>query len=302
MDKTVFAIRTHTFGDREKYLYDYAVKYFGKSNTFIACNNEVEDIKIPDQYNHFFFNKKNVLNDTGLYFHKNWGWRCGDYWYYALFKVLKEYEYIWLCEPDVFFCNENANDFFKPFEKLDCDFLTQGFGKANQNLYFFNTTKVLNGDPMTCIFPINRIKRSLINVLFKERIRLSQSFINNNNDPNLYPNDEIFVSTTSCRMKFSIKNMWPFTYFDFRLFTSNEDQAMTVEDATGIKGDFIIHPVLEKNIFINKKMISFNNKLKYNHNISDWIKGNLIKIKNENLKKELITEFKRNFDNFIETL
>ena len=46
MKKAVFAIRTHKFSDREKYLYDYAVNYFGKTNTFIACNNDVEDIKI----------------------------------------------------------------------------------------------------------------------------------------------------------------------------------------------------------------------------------------------------------------
>ena len=137
MKKAVFAIRTHKFSDSEKYLYDYAAQYFGKTNTFIACNNNVEDIKIPDQYNHFFFNKKKILNDTGLYFHDNWGWRCGDYWYYALNKYLKDYEYIWLCEPDVYFCNENANDFFKPFEKLNCDFLTQGFGTAKQDLFFF---------------------------------------------------------------------------------------------------------------------------------------------------------------------
>ena len=58
MKKAVFAIRTHKFSDSEKYLYDYAAQYFGKTNTLIACNNDVEDIKIPDQYNHFFFNKK----------------------------------------------------------------------------------------------------------------------------------------------------------------------------------------------------------------------------------------------------
>ena len=38
----------------------------------------------------------------------------------------------------------------------------------------------------------NSIKTSLINVLLEERIRLSQSFINNKNDPNLYPNDGNF--------------------------------------------------------------------------------------------------------------
>ena len=136
----------------------------------------------------------------------------------------------------------------------------------------------------------------------EERIRLSQSFINNKNDPNLYPNDEIFVATILHKMNYFIKNMSPFTYFHFKLFTSDEDEAMTIEDAANIKGDLIIHPVLEKKIFLNKKMFRFNTKLENNETISDWIKSILFKIKNENFKKELISEFQRNFDNFIKRL
>ena len=302
MKKAVFAIRTHKFGHSEKYLYDYASKYFGKDNTFIACNNNAENIKIPVEYNHFYLNKKNLLNGTGLYFHDKWEWRCGDYWYYALNKFLKGYEYVWLCEPDIYFSNENANDFFKPFEQLDCDFLTKGYGTAGPNLFFYKTSKVLNGKPMSCLFGITRIRASLINLLFEERTRLSETFINKKNDPNLYPNDEFFVSTTLNRMNYSIKNINYFTHFDFRLFTTNNDEAMTIEDASIIKGNFIIHPVLEKSVFINKKLNIFNKKLKNNKPISDWIRNTLIKIKNENLKKELISEFERNFDNFIKKL
>ena len=136
----------------------------------------------------------------------------------------------------------------------------------------------------------------------EERIRLSQSFINNKNDPNLYTNDEIFVATILNKMNYFIKNMIPFTYFHFKLFTSDEDEAMTIEDAANIKGDLIIHPVLEKKIFLNKKMFRFNTKLENNETISDWIKSILFKIKNENFKKELISEFQRNFDNFIKRL
>lgn len=302
MKKAAFAIRTHKFSDNEKYLYDYVAKYFGKDNTFIACRNNSEDIKIPVGYNHFFFNEKKLLNETGLYFHNDWGWRCGDYFYYALNKFLKGYEYIWLSEPDIYFCNENANDFFKTFEQLDCDFLTKGYGTAGPNLFFFNTSKVLDGTPMSCIFPITRLKTSVINVLFEERIRLSETFINKKNDPNLYPNDEIFIATTLKRMNYSIQNIDLSTYFDFRLFTVNEDDAMTLDDASAIKGDFIIHPVVEKSIFINKKLNTFKNKLNNNQPISNWIRNILIKNKNENLKKELISEFERNFDNFIKKL
>ena len=93
-----------------------------------------------------------------------------------------------------------------------------------------------------------------------------------------------------------------FTYFDFRLFTANKNQAMTIDDASEIKGDLIIHPVLEKKIFINKKVNFFNEKLKNNLPISDWIMNMLLKTKDQNLKKELISEFERTFSNFIKRI
>ena len=34
------------------------------------------------------------------------------------------------------FVMKTPTNFFKPFEKLDCDFLTQGFGTAKQDLFF----------------------------------------------------------------------------------------------------------------------------------------------------------------------
>ena len=108
-----------------------------------------------------------------------------------------------------------------------------------------------------------------------------------------------FVCTTLNRMNYSIKNMDLFTSFDFRLFTANKNKAITVDDASEIKGDIIIHPVLEKSIFIKKKVNLFNAKLKNNLPISDWIRKILLKIKDQNLKKELISEFERTYSNFI---
>ena len=111
-NNSAFAIRTHKFSEQEKVLYEYAVKYFGASNTFIACNITKNKVNIPDQYNNITFNEGKILNDSGLFWHSNWSWACGDYWYYALYNSLENYEYIWLCEPDVYFCNKDSGDFF----------------------------------------------------------------------------------------------------------------------------------------------------------------------------------------------
>ena len=96
--KTAFAIRTHKFGKQEKELYEYATKYFGEANTFIACNNTSDkNISIPEGFNKIIFNENKVLDKSGLFWHPDWHWRCGDYWYYALQKSLDKYEYFWLC-------------------------------------------------------------------------------------------------------------------------------------------------------------------------------------------------------------
>lgn len=299
---SAFAIRTHKFSEQEKILYEYASKYFGESNTFIACNTSEKNIDIPIKYNPITFNEKKVLNDSGLFWHPQWSWRCGDYWYYALYKSIDKYEYIWLCEPDVLFCNENSIDFFKPFESIDNDFFALSYGTAGENLYFFQTSKVLEGVPMSCVFALTRMKSSTIKTLLETRIKLSLSFWDKKFLPGQYPNDEIFVATTLKRMNYNILKIEDYTSFDTRLFTADENEAMIVEEAREIKGNFIIHPVLEEGAFLDKKIKRFNAILNNNGNFYQWIKKVLVKIKNERLKRELKNQFIKAFNNHVEKL
>lgn len=300
-NNSAFAIRTHKFGEREKVLYEYASKYFGANNTYITCNTKNNNINIPNQYKNIMFHEGKVLNDTSLFWHPDWSWRCGDYWYYALYNSLDNYEYIWLCEPDVYFCNEDATDFFKQFENVNSDFLTFGYGTAGKNLSFFNTSEVLEGTPMSCLFGFTRIRRTLIKTLFEKRVQLSRSFLNKKYNPNQYPNDEIFFATTLNKLNYNIGKIENHS-FDSRLFTPDEDQAMTIEDATKIKGDFIIHPVLEDEVYLQKKIKRLNSKLNQNSSISEWMRKVLLKTRNEKLKKELKIQFLNAFNNYVDRL
>ena len=299
ISNSAFVIRTHKFTEREKLLYEYASKYFGESNTFIACNTSKKNIIIPDKYNKVIFNETKILNDIGLFWHPDWSWRCGDYCYYALYNSLDKYEYIWLCEPDVYFCNDNSIDFFKAFENNNNDFLALRYGKARENSYFFPTSKVLEGVPMICLFGFTRIKTSVIKTLLEKRVELSLSFLNKKFPPNQYPNDEIFVSTTLKRMNYNISKIEDYTSFDTRLFTADENEAMILEEAKKIKGNFIIHPVLDEEVFLDKKIKRFNSILDNNGNISQWLRKILVKTNNKQLKKELQNEFIKAFDDYV---
>ena len=155
---------------------------------------------------------------------------------------------------------------------------------------------------MNCLFGFTRIKTSVIKTLLERRVELSLSFLNKKLSPNQYPNDEIFVSTTLKEMNYNISTIENYTSFDTRLFTADQNEAMILEEAKKIKGNFIIHPVLEEEVFLEKKIKRFNSILNNNGNISQWLRKTLVKTSNKELKKGLQKEFIKAFDDYVNKL
>ena len=89
---------------------------------------------------------------------------------------LSGYEYFWLVEPDVKFCSENASDFFSEFESQKIGFIAPMFGKADTNLPFYASARYLEAEPMSCLFPITRMKCTNIGAFFGTRKKLSEKF------------------------------------------------------------------------------------------------------------------------------
>ena len=294
-----FAVRCHFFGPKEEALYKFAESYFGKENTFLAINSEEKDLKIPSGFNHVIFNKETILNYKEIFWPNDVGWRCGDYCYYALNSVLTSYDYIWLAEPDLKICSESAEAFFKPFEDLKFDFMATFLGKANKNLFFYPTAKVLEAEPMSCLFPITRIKSQAIKVLFDIRKKISTKFIKNELSARDYPNDEIFISTVSKRMNMQCAALDKFSSFNFMMFRADKDTAFLDKDVENVKGRFIMHPVLDEESFIKKRLSIFMTTLRGSHELSNWTHGTLAKIENEEIKKTLQEKFLNEFRKFL---
>ena len=111
----------------------------------------------------------------------------------------------------------------------------------------------------------------------------------------IFPNDEIFVSTTLVQRKQNVSNIDAISSFDFRLFSADERNAFVLDQAESLKGNFIIHPVLSKEKYIEKKCRILIQKLNANQAVGPWLRSTLNKQSNEairnDLKKALINTF-----------
>ena len=243
----------------------------------------------------FFFNKDTILNYKELFWARDIGWKCGDYCYYALSNVLSSYEYIWMAEPDLKICSEKAEDFFKVFEQHDHDFLATFLGKANKNLFFYPTAKVLEAEPMSCLFPITRIKSDKIKILYDIRKKVSDRFIKGELPSRDYPNDEIFVATVTRRMGMKCFALDRLTTFNFMLFRADKETVFLDKDVSEIKGRFILHPVLDEEVFVKKRLGIFRGILRDSQELCGWTHGTLSKIEDAKLKQIMQEKFLNEF-------
>lgn len=296
--KSAFAVRCHTFGKAEKRLYDFAKEYFGKENTFLVLNTE-EALDIPSAFNKIIFNSKKILSDKELFWQPDTGWRCGDYSYYAMHHVLSEYKYFWLAEPDLRFCNATAADFFQELEEFDFDFLAPFLNVASEKLDFFHTAKVLEAQPMSCLFPLTRLSTSSIPKLFEIRKKISKNFFNGNIPASAYPNDEIFVSTVTRRLGMKCAAIDKISSSNFLLLRSDPENVLLEEQVENIKADMVMHPVLSEKRFVENRKNQFNRLLRRNRDFSSWLWFALNKTKNKEVQKKVERMFVEEFEKFL---
>ena len=195
--------------------------------------------------------------------------------------------------------SEKSETFFKAFETHTFDFMATFYGRASENLHFFPTAKVLEAEPMSCLFPITRMKAEKIKILYDIRKKVSAKFIKGGLPPNDYPNDEIFVATVSKRMNMHCAALDKFTPFNFMMFRADKDTVFLDDDVKEVKGKFIMHPVLNKEMFIKKRLTIFMNILKNSKDLSNWTHGTLSKIDDKEIKEDLQKKFLSEFKKFL---
>lgn len=234
---TLAAIRTHQWGEDQERVLASLRPVFGDDIVVVFHNRPegvlppVEVVDINDDW----------LAENGLRHLDDWGWRCGDYFYYALRQARPAYDYYWLIEPDVYFGGP-AKGFFRPFEAVTVDALGYKLA-AEQDSRFIRSLKGV--DPHRAIFALTRFSGRALDMLFRRRQEFGAQKIR----PRIYANDEAFCFSyvqadpgmTSGRLEDIVPD-----WFDGAQFSTNPDMLVDVLAADPEASGKVFHPALSR--------------------------------------------------------
>jgi hypothetical protein len=180
-------IRSHQFAENELRLFNLLKSVFDEKQIYFILDNTNKKF-IPNSGNtqvieaNFIANLFNPPSD--------WGWRCGDFFYYA-FREAVSYEYYCLIESDVTFTAETAKKLFSHIQQNTADLMGFNISKAGEDWYWQKTIWPICRDVYKLAFPFTVLSAKAIDYLKNQRIYSSNKF----NNKLMYPNDEAFVGS-----------------------------------------------------------------------------------------------------------
>jgi hypothetical protein len=180
--RSLAAIRTNRWGEEEERLLARLRPAFG-DDIVVVFHDRAGLIQPPVQV--IDINDAWVARN-GLFHVPDWGWRCGDYFYYALRQARPDYDSYWLIEPDVHFTSD-PTPFFAAFETDRADALGYQLWPFKADIRF--TRGLPEMEHHRAIFALTRFSGRALDRLFALR-RAMAGEVPSQRD---YPNDEIFA-------------------------------------------------------------------------------------------------------------
>ena len=248
--RSIIGIRTNKWTVNEQRVFDALSDYWG-DNIKVVFHNRPDDCVPPCGVVDI---NDAVIENMQLRVIHDWGWRCGDYAYYALRQAHPDYEYYWLIEPDVFLSGD-VRAFFSLFDAESADVIGLDVAEFDPNHRF--ATHVGNAKPMRAIFALTRFSGAAIDFAYKRRVNYASKSV----PPYNYANDELFMfSHTLSRDEFKLgqfRDIAP-TWFSDVQFDTNPDliDALVEQDLKG--QNKILHPVVDRMTFaraLAKRMV-----------------------------------------------
>ncbi|MBM3613246.1 MAG: hypothetical protein FJX19_09815 [Alphaproteobacteria bacterium] len=102
--RTLAAIRTHHWGEDARRLHAQLAPVFGE-DLVVVFHNRPADLELPLPVIDI---NDDWVAGQGLRLSPDWGWRCGDYFLYALRAARRDADFFWVIEPDVYFSADPA--------------------------------------------------------------------------------------------------------------------------------------------------------------------------------------------------
>ena len=244
-------LRCQEFGARERRCYKFLKEYFGE-NLFVITNSvgkqsmELADIQSIN-WTH------NELLSSG-WPQMDLGWRCGDINFYQMMNKVSQYDYYWMCEPDVFFHNVSAFDFFESYKNENSDFLAVKIEEKDKKWFWHKHASIISPKVFGCFFCLTRLSKAAVSFLEKERFRLFDYMKKKKIPVQWLPNDEGFVSTLLLNSpNFSVKSIDKDIPKLFEFFDTHPQYAFFEENLKTLSSPKIIHRLLEMDDFIGKQ-------------------------------------------------
>lgn len=189
---TLCVLRCNGFGPVEKGLAATLRGWFG-DDLVIAADERQWRIDTGD-YAKIALDDEEV-EELGLYPHRAWPWRCGDYALIAARAAYPEYDRFWVIEPDVFFSVDNIAEVFAPLELSDVDLVSAVFRRSDHHWMWTERMERHLEPVFACHFPMLRASARLIDAVATCRRAMSR-------DPGPdadthWPNDEAVTASVA---------------------------------------------------------------------------------------------------------
>ena len=233
--RQIIAIRTHKWGEQEERLFDQlsgvpghdlAVVFHDRPEALVP---PLDMVDISDAW----------LGENGLRAVPDWGWRCGDYFYYALRAAKPAYSHYWLIEPDVYFAGAPA-DFFARYADDDSDVLGYRIAPHAADIAFARGLPELQRHQ--AIFALTRFSGRALDRLLALRRDYSARRI----APRFFTNDELFAfSHVVADGGFSHRNFEEIApdWFENTQFSPSPDLLLETLEGNGEAAGRVFHPV-----------------------------------------------------------
>lgn len=233
------AIRTNKWGEDEARTWSALAPVFGDDLSVVFHDYAGQEMPCaPVEISNGW------LAANGLAEVPDWGWRCGDYAYYALRQAMPDYDAYWLIEPDVFFTGDPA-EFFARFAGERADALGYQLGPFDAGHPF---AQALDIPPMRAIFALTRVSGRALDRLFVERQKFGQLGVR----ARKFTNDELFVFShvaADPELRTESLEVHAPDWFEGAQFDTNPDLLLDEVQARYAGVTRVLHPVRARSSF-----------------------------------------------------
>ncbi|WP_243310279.1 hypothetical protein [Fundidesulfovibrio agrisoli] len=188
-----------------------------------------------------------LLFDNNIFEYSKW--YNGDYSLYIACRMIdRQYDDYWFIEYDVLLNFDDIRDFFDHFQEIDCDFISARFRKADKDWIWANNLEWFSSDVYGSFFPVVRVSRRAINMLYYSRVLCGQQFVRLGLDRKCWPHAEAYCPTALQKFGFDcadINNFGKQFYTPDSLKGKRAGAHYTDDDRFGVADSLIYHPVYD---------------------------------------------------------